>query len=49
MNWSDVLASVLPTVALLGAGLLKTHAKVKQVLVTLEAVLAAATSGKTGQ
>lgn len=49
MNWNDVLASALPTIALLGAGILKTHAKVKQALVTLEAILAAATSGKTGQ
>ncbi len=49
MNWNDVLASALPTIAILGAGLLKTHAKIKAVLVTLEQVLASATSGKTGQ
>lgn len=49
MNWSDVLNSALPTVAILGAGLLRSHLKIRKALEEVQVILAALTSGKSGQ
>lgn len=46
MDWSQVLATALPTIALVGGTLLKTHATVKRVLVAVEQILSVATSDK---
>lgn len=44
MDWSQVLATALPTVVLVGGTLLRTHGKVRRVLAAVEAILSAVTT-----